>query len=278
MATRYPTNVELDPTNDSTGYNRVVLYNSASAKFELVQKVPSSSVADCSVLARIQAAGGTSNYGRLLFSTSADGTCENIYGTAQIYLLGNNGGGFDGANGQEFRLKANTTLYALSTEVPIRIDSGSSTAQENINSYEWVASKYINPANTAGVVELYEIKIPYATSYTSVDYPLSGSTSYVQIKHSSTIPNSGGNLRHQASTITIMWARGNLGAAADDPIVNAVEDLRYPEEKVIYDPSSFSAEWTLEGNLLLSVYQYDLDDDVRHMARFITVGTPGAGF
>jgi len=285
--TNYHVAVELDPCDDSTGKDRIVIYNSASAEFTLVQGVTSSICADS---ASIETTNVNQNYGYSLFSQDVYG-CAPLYGEFNFRQIYNSAGGYNGSTQKEFFFggKENGSRNADSValgDLQLRIQSASAgptdTSGFKVASYEGITSSGRREITSEGTIELYTIQTPHrafeainASTDFDFDGPLSASFNYVQVKHAASILNDT-NLRHQASTITIMWARDSDNIA-DDVIINAVEDLRYPGEKVIYDPSSFTGVWDINGNLKISVFHYDIEDDVRHTARFTTMGHPQDG-
>lgn len=281
--TKWPTSVELNPLDDSTGEDRVVIYDSSSHEFTLVQQISSSLCSDELKLTDTQA---NQSYGYSLFSQTND-DCNSIYSEYGFRQEFNSDGGYNGTGQQEYIFGASSGTARkqdsiVLADLQFRLQSGSVDGGLDVAStYEGVVNRYFSSVTSAATIDLYTVQTPHRSftgvgaSTTDFDGPLSASFNYIQIKHAASILNAT-NLRHQASTITIMWARSTSNIA-DSPIVNAVEDLRFPSEKVIYDPSSFSAYWDINGNLVLKVYHYDINDNVRHIGKFTTLGNPRAG-
>ncbi len=282
--TKWPTSVELDPLNDPTLEDRIVIYDSSSHEFTLVEQISSSICADS---ASISSTATNKDYGYSLFSQGDDG-CQPLFGEVTFRQDYNSNGGYNGSPQKEFFFGGDgSTRHADSValgDLQLRIQSASDAptifSGHRVASYEGIVSSGARTINSEGQISLYTIQTPHRAfkdinGSDSFDEPLSSSFNYIQIKHAASILNDT-NERHQASTTTIMWAR-NSSNIADDVIINTVEDLRYPGEKIIYDPTSFRGEWSIEGNLQISVFHYDIDDNVRHTARFTTMGHPQPG-
>ncbi len=101
----------------------------------------------------------------------------------------------------------------------------------------------------------------YAYSTTGVGRPtVSSSYNYVKMEHLAFAINSTSRRRTQKCTHHFAWYRNQSSPyQALDLRVSSVEDVRTPDGKVIIDPFRTTGSFNQNGDLVLSIYHYDVD-------------------
>lgn len=88
------------------------------------------------------------------------------------------------------------------------------------------------------------------------NYPqnVSGEFGYARIECDAV--TQGSYTQHQAMRTTLIWD----SSSGDSLVSSTVEDVRYPEDKVIYDIKRVTGSFDSNGGLNFEIYQYDIDN------------------
>jgi len=95
---------------------------------------------------------------------------------------------------------------------------------------------------------------------------ISGSYNYVKLEHMAT---SKFNTRTQQCTHHFTWYRDSSNNA-QDLRVTSVENVRSPVNELIIDPRKTTGSWDSDGNLVVSLYHYNVDY-AQHIFKYLVV-------
>lgn len=276
---KYTVNVLLNPESLPT-VDKTVIYDSANKEFALGEGGGSANEIEVGPIAPIGTV-GDHQFG--MFSRNNDNSSTTVSGSDGISLIGISDGSIIRQN--EFRISGSANgggddITSMGIVMPLRIQNKKPEADGFFFPFESVSTvaNYLEHVqiirvgsisqgqrSTFMTISLDDVGNYIGTgSYTyagsGVGRPVvSSSYNYVKMEHVAHTVY-GTTRRAQKCTHHFLWYKDDASPyRAEDLRCTSVEDIRSPDGRVIIDPFRTTGSFNANGDLVLSIYHYDID-------------------
>ena len=152
---------------------------------------------------------------------------------------------------------ASGTVEANVLEIKgIEVDTFSNFTSDSYSTFEHFHSITKANSSAASQVNLTTLKIPGVSS-------ISASFNYIKIMHMATDES---DSRTQVMTTHAAWQRNGSGVVSGLEFSNT-EEVKTPLNEVIIDPTRTTGTFDVDGNLILSVFHYNVNGAI-HKLRY----------
>lgn len=292
---KYTVNVLLDPESLPTE-DKTVIYDYTNKEFALGTggSTPANELAVGPLSDYTGLTVGEFQFG--MFSRANDNTNTTVSGSAgvSIIAIGDSPGGSVRQN--EFRVSGSANggdddIKSMGIIMPLRIQNPKPEADSFYFPFESVSTvaNYLEHVQIVRVngttqgqkstfmtislddVGNYIGSGSYSADVNGVGRPtVSGSYNYVKMEHVAHTVY-GSNRRAQKCTHHFIWYKDDASPyRAEDLRCTSVEDIRSPDGRVIIDPFRTTGSFNADGDLVLSIYHYDVDY-VQHTIKYTLI-------
>lgn len=291
---KYTVNVLLNPESLPTE-DKTVIYDSTNKEFALGEGGGSANEIEVGPLSDYSGLSvGQFQFG--MFSRNNNSTNTTVSGSAgvSIIAIGDSPGGSVRSN--EFRVSGSANggeddIKSMGIIMPLRIQN----PQPQVDSFFYPFESVSTVANYLEHVQIIRVGATsqgqkstfmtvslddvgnyigsgsYSADISGVGRPtVSGSYNYVKMEHVAHTAY-GTTRRAQKCTHHFIWYNNYLTPfQAEDLRCTSVEDIRSPDGRVIIDPFRTTGSFNADGDLVLSIYHYDVDY-VQHTIKYTLI-------